>query len=236
MLAALVTGLGESVRGAVVSAPNLTIDAGSTATNNWSVNGYAYPYDEKFGSGSMTYSQGGTTNFNLSYNSDYISGRFTEYFANPGVFSRSISGGANYKRYYIPNGLLDSSGYMTFSKSFTITVRPRLVVNVPASATEGDGVLSGQGSVSMATTFTNDLAVALTSSKPSEVLVTNAVTIVAGQTNATFDLQILDDSILDGSQTVLITASASGCASGSSTMSATAIFMYWVPSTRAPSP
>lgn len=107
---------------AVLSAGAVSVDEGATATVNWSLNGYNYPYEQKFGYGSLTYSGGGTATFNKSYASSYASGTFTEAFADDGVFSRSISGYVYYKQYYIPNGLLDMSGTLYPSKTFSITV------------------------------------------------------------------------------------------------------------------
>lgn len=91
-----------------------------------------------------------------------------------------------------------------------------LLVSLPASATEGNGVLAGAGQVSVPAALATNLAVTLTSTATSEVIVANTV-ILAGQTNAAFDLNIQDDAVLDGSQPVQITAAASGYAAGSAT-------------------
>ena len=86
-------------------------------------------------------------------------------------------------------------------------VFPSVQLGVPASATEGDGVLTGQGNVSVSPAPTSDLTVNLTSSDTSEVTVPASVIVPAGQSSAMFDLTIIDDLILDGDQTATITAS-----------------------------
>lgn len=85
-----------------------------------------------------------------------------------------------------------------------------LSLNIPETVSEGDGLLSGQGTVSTDAAPTADLRVTLISDDPSELAVPEGVTIKAGRTSAVFDLRVSDDSLLDGTQTVIITASASG--------------------------
>jgi alpha-tubulin suppressor-like RCC1 family protein len=93
-----------------------------------------------------------------------------------------------------------------------------LTVDIPASATEGDGLLTAQGTVTVSAPVDADVAVSLTSNDSSEVTVPATVTIPTGQTSATFDLLIIDDAVIDGSQTVTITASVRAWTSGSDTM------------------
>ena len=85
---------------------------------------------------------------------------------------------------------------------------PTLTLNIPASAMEGDGVLAGRGSITANPAPTNDLVVSLTSGNTNKVTVPSSVLIPAGQTNAVFDLTIIDNNLLDGGQTVPITATA----------------------------
>ena len=59
-------------------------------------------------------------------------------------------------------------------------------------------------------TLGSDLVVSLASDDTSELDVPGTVTILAGQTSATFDLTVVDDSDYDGAQTATVTASASG--------------------------
>ena len=53
---------------------------------------------------------------------------------------------------------------------------------------------------------TEDLTVHLSSSDPTEVTVPASVVVLAGQTEAAFDLKIIDDLFIDGPQSVAVTA------------------------------
>ncbi|MCI0479121.1 DUF4082 domain-containing protein, partial [Candidatus Uhrbacteria bacterium] len=78
----------------------------------------------------------------------------------------------------------------------------------PASATEGDGVLSNACEVRISGPMTNDLAIAVVSLDESEATVTNLVTIAAGVTNASFDLTVMDELLRDGTETATVQVSA----------------------------
>ena len=88
--------------------------------------------------------------------------------------------------------------------------QPPLSLALPAEAREGDGTLVAQGSVSIPTSLGSDLVVDLASDDTSEVTVPATVTILAGDTSADFDLTVVDDSGLDGSQQATVTAAAGG--------------------------
>lgn len=89
------------------------------------------------------------------------------------------------------------------------TDKPTLLhLSIPAAATEGDGTLAGQGAVSVTPTPASDVTVALVSSDTTEVAVPATVFIPAGQSNAVFDLSVIDDALLDGDQTATISVSA----------------------------
>ena len=103
-------------------------------------------------------------------------------------------------------------------EAYDIPFQP-LQLTVPVSATEGDGVLAGAGQVRLPFPVGTNVVIALSSSDTSEATVPPTVTILAGQTNRTFDLTIIDDGVLDGTQTSTITASASGFANGYGTIS-----------------
>lgn len=92
----------------------------------------------------------------------------------------------------------------------------QLGLALPATATEGDGVLVGAGTVNVSSAQVADVTVALTSSNTGKVTVPVTVTVPAGQTSATFNLTILDNGVLDGTQSVTInaTATAAGAAAG----------------------
>jgi alpha-tubulin suppressor-like RCC1 family protein len=85
-----------------------------------------------------------------------------------------------------------------------------LSVVLPPRVTEGDGVLVGKGAVVLQKALKHDLMVTLYSSNPSELSVPGRMIIPAGQTSASFDLSVRDDTLLDGPQAVRVTASALG--------------------------
>jgi hypothetical protein len=83
-------------------------------------------------------------------------------------------------------------------------------VVLPPIVTEGDGVLVGKGAVILKEALKGDLVVMLASSNPSEVSVPGHMTIPAGQTSASFDLTVWDDTQIDGPQAVRVSAFALG--------------------------
>jgi oligosaccharide reducing-end xylanase len=112
----------------------------------------------------------------------------------------------------VPNG-----GNVTIAKILAPGSNFQLVI--PSTATGGQGVLAGQGSITINPAPTNDLVVTLTSGNTNKVTVPSSVVIPAGQSNAVhFDLTILDNGLLDGDQNVAITAIASGYGSRQSTI------------------
>ena len=80
----------------------------------------------------------------------------------------------------------------------------------PETATEGDGVLAAQGELAISRMCDEDLTVDLASDDETELTVPATVTIPAGETSATFDLTVEDESDVDGTQTATVTASAVG--------------------------
>jgi hypothetical protein len=120
--------------------------------------------------------------------------------ARRGVVGLSRGGG-------VPAGFLESD------LSAYAACPPPLVVELPADASEGSGFLSGRGRVTMAAPSPGDFVVTLRSGDTTELMVPSSVTIPAGQTSAAFDLFVVDDFVLDGSQAATVTASAPGCAS-----------------------
>jgi hypothetical protein len=89
---------------------------------------------------------------------------------------------------------------------------PPILVELPESTAEGRGMLAGQGRVLMAAASAASFVVTLRSGDTTELIVPSSVTIPAGQTSAPFDLFVVDDFVLDGSQRAVVTASAPGCA------------------------
>jgi len=117
----------------------------------------------------------------------------------------------------VDNGLLDGPEAVVITAmtvasadSGTITVHDdetaTLTVSLPASATEGDGTLIDAGTITASAAPTRDIVVALSSSDTGEVIVPATVILHAGQTTATFDVTIVDDTRIDNAQTVTVTA------------------------------
>ena len=89
---------------------------------------------------------------------------------------------------------------------------PVLTLTIVAdSISEGAGAGATTATVSRNTDTTNPLVVGLVSSDTTEATVQPSVTIAAGQTTSLpFNIDAVDDAIVDGTQTALITASAVG--------------------------
>lgn len=95
-----------------------------------------------------------------------------------------------------------------------------LSVSLPASAYENAGVLAAAGGVGISGSLPTNLIVSLQASDLTETTVPATVTILAGQTNAAFDLGMVDDTVVDGAQACLVTASAPGFITASNSMTA----------------
>ena len=94
----------------------------------------------------------------------------------------------------------------------------RFSLSLPGSVQEGAGTLSGQASARLPVAPAVDVTVQLSSSNPQVVSVPETVILRAGETSAAFDLQIQDDDLLDGEQTVVISAAAAGHFTGEATL------------------
>ncbi|MFP4446138.1 MAG: C25 family cysteine peptidase [Desulfosudaceae bacterium] len=88
--------------------------------------------------------------------------------------------------------------------------RPALALHIPENATEGDGRLTGAGTVFSDEPVAADLTVFLVSSDAAKVSVPASVTLLTGEKEVSFDLIVPDDLVCDGLQTVTITADAEG--------------------------
>jgi len=89
-------------------------------------------------------------------------------------------------------------------------LRQPLFMVLPASVAENAGVLTNGGSLLLAASLPTNVVVSLVSSVPSRLTVPPIVTIPAGQLSSSFDMNVIDNSIQDGNQTVTITATAPG--------------------------
>src|SRR5690606_34463520 len=85
----------------------------------------------------------------------------------------------------------DDPSKREWSLPFTALRSGRLSVEIPVEATEGDGVLSGGGSVSIAEAEVFDVRVYITASLPERISIPQSVTIPAGETAAVFDLGVI---------------------------------------------
>lgn len=118
--------------------------------------------------------------------------------------------------------LAADDGYGEVSDEVTIIVNStsaELTVSIsPTSISENGG--SATATVTRNSDTTEALAVTLTSSDTSEATVASG-NIPAGQVSGTFTITAVDDALYDGTQTVTITASATGHVSGNDTIEIT---------------
>jgi uncharacterized delta-60 repeat protein len=143
-----------------------------------------------------------------------------------GVDDLIIDGDINYQ-ITTANAVSNDPSYNTLNPvDVTVANRdndvPALTISfAAASISEGAGPTATTATLSRNSNTTNSLSVSLTSSDLSEVTVPASVTIPAGQTSVTFPVSAVDDSILDGNQSVTVTASATGHANGSRSLMVT---------------
>lgn len=83
-----------------------------------------------------------------------------------------------------------------------------LTITAPAQVTEG--ALGATGSITLPSAPSTPITVALTSNIPAKLAVPASVVVPAGQTTATFPLSLPDDTLVDGSRTAIISATATG--------------------------
>jgi hypothetical protein len=95
----------------------------------------------------------------------------------------------------------------------------QIFVSLPASTVKNAGVITGQCQASIPHPTAADLTIQLASGNSNRLTVPASVTIPAGQTNAPFNITIVDGSGLDGTQMVTVTGSATGLATGAGTIS-----------------
>jgi len=117
-----------------------------------------------------------------------------------------------------------ASGYVSANDTVDVLddEQPSLAVAInPSMFSEGAGVGAATGTVARTGSTASALVVSLSSSDTGEATVPTTVTIQAGHTSATFQVNAVDDLILDGTQTVTITASAAGYDSDNETVNVT---------------
>jgi hypothetical protein len=113
------------------------------------------------------------------------------------------------------------AGYFAVSGTIDVTDSEGLELTISAAAMSEQG---GSASATVRRSVSNvadALTVNLLSSDVSEAIVPSSVTIPAGQATADFVITAVDDALLDGTRTVIITASADGYGSGSDSIDVT---------------
>jgi uncharacterized repeat protein (TIGR01451 family) len=95
---------------------------------------------------------------------------------------------------------------------------PAVVLELPPSVSEGNGVITNGAAVRLSGLLTSNLVVNLASSDLSELEVPANVVIPAGQIRARFNLRVVDDGTIDGRQTVSISAKAPQFASDTASL------------------
>lgn len=91
-----------------------------------------------------------------------------------------------------------------------------LNISLPASASQGDGVI--QGTVTSDTVPASDIPIVLTSSDTNRLFVTGIVLLPAGQSSVSFNATIIDDGFLDGDSTVMVTAQSGNWSNGTTSI------------------
>ncbi len=162
------------------------------------------------------------TNFTITVTTSGtpLQGALVALVLDPGDYHTDVTDASGVAHFnFTPQTPLPGSNLMSVTVSHqnrrpyegTITINTLgMTVSVPSTAQEGDGVLTGRGRVTIPAAIGSSLTVNLTSSDTSEVTVPASVTILAGSTNATFNVTVVDDAVLDGTQTAQIRATASG--------------------------
>jgi uncharacterized repeat protein (TIGR01451 family) len=105
----------------------------------------------------------------------------------------------------------DGQEHTGTSDPFAVAPVPRLAIELPSEAREGDGVVTGQVSVATVLPRSEDLLVSVTVAGTNRAVAEALLTIPAGATNAVLSLTVLDNLLLDGSQTISVTVASSNC-------------------------
>lgn len=150
----------------------------------------------------LTVFQNGT-NFSTVSPSTVAAGSFVN-----GVWSGTISISA--ARTNVVLRADDGQQHVGASNPLDVLGQTALVLTLPVGTNENAGVWANAGKVSLPRATGSPVTVNLSSSDATEVTVPASVIVSAGQSNATFNLTLVDDTLLDGTQTATITASASG--------------------------
>jgi hypothetical protein len=101
-----------------------------------------------------------------------------------------------------------------FASTTVQDVDGTITIALPASGWEGQTFTNG-GTVTLGGTDASNVVVSLTPSNPGDFVLPGTVTILAGQTSATFTVTLASDSVKQGTRTDTVTATTSGLTSGS---------------------
>ena len=136
------------------------------------------------------------------------------------VFSVTIVDDTELDGYQYPSIIAHTTPYSEDSITMTIfdNESADLTLILPSSISEGAGILQDAGLILFSRAPVGDILVRLQSSDTSELIVPFSITLPAGQTNVPFTLTAVNDKLLDGPQTVTITASVQNWASRSNTV------------------
>ncbi|RCJ42704.1 hypothetical protein A6770_07440 [Nostoc minutum NIES-26] len=119
----------------------------------------------------------------------------------------------------LPNGGANTT-YINSLRSAPPT--PALSLSVsPSSFAENAGANAATGTLTRSDNSVSDLVVNLSSNDPTEATVPTTVIFIGNSPTATFAINAEDDLILDGSQSVTITASATGFTNGTTEITVT---------------
>lgn len=104
-----------------------------------------------------------------------------------------------------------ATGYPTASGSVKVhdNESESLTLVLPASVQEGSGTLANVASLRLNAPAAADITVSLTSSNPGKLAVPASLVLPKGLTSVALPLTVPDDNLIDGTQTVTITASVS---------------------------
>lgn len=108
------------------------------------------------------------------------------------------------------------SGVQSLSNTFNVTTDGTLSLTLAASAIEGAAPLTA--TLDIAAAPVSDLVVTLASTNTAAATVPATITIPSGQTSVTFPVTVIDDALLDGTQSAVITALVTGYDAGVSTL------------------
>jgi len=104
-------------------------------------------------------------------------------------------------------GIGSAGDSVCISNGSALVPEPSAQIVLPATVAENAGTLSAAGTLLLDEAPATDLTVSLQSTNPGLLQVPASVTVLAGQTSATFNVSLIDDALLSGARTVSIISS-----------------------------